>query len=462
MWPEVKQMDFKKEMYAYKDAMLSDLKTLCQIPSTMDTEHASEGAPFGPACREALDAMLAIGTRDGFETDDCDGYAGAIFIGEGDEDFGILGHLDVVPANMTGWDYPQYDCTLDGDMLYGRGVADDKGPLLAAYYAAKFVNTLDIDTRYRVRVIFGCNEENGSKCVEHYFKHRPYPAMGFTPDAEFPVAYGEKGISQYVLTGSGLTGDILAIDAGTQVNVVPETAVAKVTLAKDTLEESFNAFLNENPVAGTLSAEGNTTVITVVGKSAHGSMPEDGINALVYLCHYLNSVTDNAIVKAMDENFFEDVNGEKFGVGYTGVMGATSLNAGVVHADTNSIFLELDIRYSSELTEDAVEEKAQAFAKPLGLTCDHTFAHPLYIDPESELITKLQGAYVAISGDTENGPMYMGGGTYAKEMPNCVAFGAEFPGRDNAFHQNNEHILLEDLLDASAIYAKAIYDMIKS
>ena len=132
-------MDFKKEALQYKDALLKDLKTLCQIPSTMDMSSAKDGQPFGEMPRVALDQMIAIGQRDGFVTDNCDGYAGSIDIGEGDAVFGILGHLDVVPVNKTGWHYPPFDCTQDGDMLYGRGVADDKGPLLAAYYAAKII-----------------------------------------------------------------------------------------------------------------------------------------------------------------------------------------------------------------------------------------------------------------------------------------------------------------------------------
>jgi len=147
MLNEVNNMDFKQDACPYTDALLQDLKTLCQIPSTMDMSTADKGQPFGEMPRAALDQMIAIGKRDGFITDNCDGYAGSIDIGEGDEVFGILGHLDVVPVNKTGWSYPPFDCTLDGDMLYGRGVADDKGPLLAAYYAAKIINKMDFEKK---------------------------------------------------------------------------------------------------------------------------------------------------------------------------------------------------------------------------------------------------------------------------------------------------------------------------
>ena len=55
----------------------------------------------------------------------------------------------------------------------------------------------------------------------------------------------------------------------------------------------------------------------------------------------------------------------------------------------------------------------------------------------------------------------MGGGTYAKSMPNCVAFGAEFLGEDNLIHGNNENIKIDSLLKATEIYCHALYNSIK-
>lgn len=152
-------IDFKSEVLKIKDQMIEDIKNLCAIPSTQDDSTIAEFAPFGKANRQALDAMLEIGKRDGFDVEDVDGYAGHIDIGEGDETFGILGHLDVVPVNEVGWDSDPFNVIIKDDKLYGRGVADDKGPLLAGYYAAKIINSLNIPTKMKIRVIFGCNEE---------------------------------------------------------------------------------------------------------------------------------------------------------------------------------------------------------------------------------------------------------------------------------------------------------------
>ena len=95
-------IDFKAEVLKIKDQMIDDIKMLCAIPSTQDDSTVAEFAPYGAANRRALDAMLEIGRRDGFEVQDVDGHAGHIDIGTGDETFGILGHLDVVPVNKVG------------------------------------------------------------------------------------------------------------------------------------------------------------------------------------------------------------------------------------------------------------------------------------------------------------------------------------------------------------------------
>ena len=53
-------------------------------------------------------------------------------------------------------------------------------------------------------------------------------------------------------------------------------------------------------------------------------------------------------------------------------------------------------------------------------------------------------------------PLAIGGGTYAKEAPNTVAFGACFKGRDGNMHGAEEYILEKDFLLDIAIYMRAI------
>ena len=171
-------------------SMLSDLESLIEIPSVLGEAHV--GAPFGSEPKTALERMLSLASRDGFLNENVDNYAGEININDKETILAILGHLDVVPAG-DGWTYEPFKMTKVGDKLYGRGTSDDKGPVIAAYYALKAVRDLGIKLEKNVRLIVGTDEETGSHDMEHYTSVRKMPPMTFTPDSSFPVTNVEKG-----------------------------------------------------------------------------------------------------------------------------------------------------------------------------------------------------------------------------------------------------------------------------
>ncbi len=45
---------------------------------------------------------------------------------------------------------------------------------------------------------------------------------------------------------------------------------------------------------------------------------------------------------------------------------------------------------------------------------------------DSPMIKNIMKVHQEVTGDTHTKPVAIDGGTYAKAMPNCVAFGAEF------------------------------------
>lgn len=454
-------IDFMDEVNKRKSNMIADIEKLCAIPSVLDEATANEGQPFGAACREALDEMLKIGQRDGFECANIDGYAGHIDIGEQEETFGILGHLDVVPCNVQGWKTDPYHLTIKDGKLYGRGVADDKGPLIAGYYAAKIVHELGVPLKMKTRIIFGCNEENGSKCLQYYFQKMPYPKMGFTPDAEFPVVYGEKAGAHFRITGKIDKDNIIGIYSGTRANIVPEVCEAYILGHYKQYRESFLQFLHDNSLKGSVEEEGNHTKLVLIGKSAHASLPEQGINAAVYMCHYLVTISQNKLVHFVDQYFYNDHFGKKLGIAYHGAMGDLTVNLGILNYKDGHVSITIDMRVPHEVTEEDLVKPVEQCLKGYGLTQIHDLGKALFVDPQSELIQTLHNAYVEFTNDHEHLPQAIGGGTYAKTMPNCVAFGVEFPGTNNKIHQNNEEISIDDLLKATAIYAKALYDLVK-
>ncbi|MEH7387433.1 M20/M25/M40 family metallo-hydrolase, partial [Bacillus sp. JJ1521] len=115
----------------------------------------------------------------------------------GKEIVGILAHLDVVhEGNREDWIFDPFILTEFNGELYGRGVNDDKAPALAAYYAMKILRDLGIPFNRKVRLILGGAEETSWECMNHYFKHNPQPTLAFSPDGDFPIVNGEKGVVQ--------------------------------------------------------------------------------------------------------------------------------------------------------------------------------------------------------------------------------------------------------------------------
>ena len=176
-----------------KEEMLHNISELIKIPS-VSTETTNPKIPFGENCSKALNYILKLGESLGFRTKNIDEYCGYIEFGEGNELVGIIGHLDVVPAlEEDGWTTPPFaPCIRDGK-LFGRGSIDDKGPVISSLYAMKAIKD-STKVSKRVRLIVGLNEEKSWKCINYYKQHEEWPTIGFSPDADFPAIYAEKGI----------------------------------------------------------------------------------------------------------------------------------------------------------------------------------------------------------------------------------------------------------------------------
>ena len=452
------KIDFKKEVLKRKDEFLKDLKTLIQINSELTTYDPKRlGMPFGAGPREVLDEMLALGVRDGFNVLNVDGFAGHIEYGKQKEYVAILGHLDVVPAGNN-WTYSPYELTIVDGKLYGRGVEDDKGPTLAAYYAMKILKELKVPLSKRVKLILGTDEESGSRCVEHYFKKHPeIPVTGFVPDADFPLIYAEKGILRVDITGEIQDEVILSLDAGLRANMVPD---AINVVLKGNLVESIKQ------VDSTLEPtfDNNVTKVTLSGKSAHGSTPDLGENAVFNFLKLLEQLEINTKLSNVLETYFaNDTSGEKLGINQIcNETGNLTSNLGILKYVDNRLLTTLDIRYPKGITYSEIVESINSKLENYQLSVTKsTNADMLYVSPESTLVKTLLDVYIKHTGDQEAKPMVIGGGTYARSIPNVVAFGPHFPGRPSFIHQKDEYMLLDDLLLATTIYLEALYKLDK-
>ena len=460
-------IDFKKEVLNHKEDLLKDLFELLNVRSILGTD-ITEETPFGSGPREALDLILSFGERDGYKTKLVENKAGHIEVGQGEELFGILGHVDVVPVVEADWTSHPFKPEIRDGKIFARGSLDDKGPTMAAYYAVKLLDKLGVKWNKRVRVIIGSDEETGFRCVEAYFKHEEQPASGFTPDAMFPLVYAEKARAtfdhklKFLVEDGNYNYKLVKFNGGQVLNMVIASAKAELVGEVSDIKEKFENFLALEKLDGEVTVE-DTIKLTLKGKAAHGSTPQYGVNGATKLAEFLSKLgLDNNGKNFVDyivEKLANDPFGEKLGIDYSdNEMGEATYNYGIIDYDLLKKvgIVSTDCRHPMKF--DLVARLNGVKVDNIDIEVTSTKeAH--YVPKDDELVTTLMDVYRKHTGDTKNDAFVLGGGTYARCLKKGVAFGLLFPDKEDTMHQANEYLEVEDLLLATAIYAEGIYKL---
>lgn len=397
---------------------------------------AIPSSPYGKEVRQAEDYMLKVaGMYHGFETHENEGLYCYVDAGKEEgvekEMLGIVCHLDVVPEG-TGWDHPAFSSDLVGDKIIGRGTVDDKGPAMAALHALKAVRDCGYKFKRQVRLIYGLNEETGMRCIDEYCKAERIPDIAFTPDGSYPVCNSEFGICHAVFKKEYKSG--IVFKSGVAANVVPPEAVATVN-----------------------GKEYKTT-----GVQTHASTPWEGENAAQKMIKLLAGLkdlneADAAVLKVLDAHLGEGYNGEGFDLFYEDATGKQTLNLGLVDWNEDGFRITLDLRCPSAVKEETVKEKlCKAFDECGAVLESFNFSEGYYLSEDSEVVSKLMKVYQDRTGDKDSKPIVMGGGTYARHLPNCVSFGPEGYMDVCTCHIPNEYISFDQLKFTCKMLADAI------
>ncbi len=390
--------------------------------------------PFGKGAADCLAHFLSLAERLGFETRNYDNYVGEVLFGEGDEEFAILAHLDVVPAG-SGWTKPPFGGTVENGKIWGRGAMDDKGPAIASLFALKKLKDEGFAPRKKIKLIVGLNEECGWKCIDRYNEVAHMPETGFSPDANFPVIYAEKGILHIRADFPVEKTLFSSFAGGERVNMVCDYCEATPLTPVDFKKAEALSLTHEN---GKLVAH---------GKSAHGSTPEEGVNALLPMLEYFG-------LNRVKECLFDDIYGLKTFKDETGNL---TLSPDVAEYRDGILSVLVDIRYPSTLPLSAVTEKLDRFGVKY-----ETVSHqkPLFQDKNNFLVKTLQKVYDDYTGEKHE-PIAIGGGTYARALKCGVAFGPEIDGEEVTIHQANEYITIDRVKLMLDVYAEAVKRLTK-
>ncbi|WP_416353086.1 dipeptidase PepV [Agrilactobacillus fermenti] len=453
----------------YQDDLIRDLSELLAINSERDIEHKTSDFPLGPGPAKALQKMLAFAERDGFATKNINNVAGRIEFGSGDQILGVLGHVDVVPAG-EGWQTDPFTPVIQDGKIIARGTSDDKGPVMAAYYALKLLKDQGFEPKQSIHFILGTDEESEWVGLHEYLEQEPTPDWGFSPDAEFPIINGEKGIVSFVLTqnlthAEAGTYTLLTFKSGIRDNMVPHSAQARVQHDFDPdFEAAFDQYLSTNHLTGSITHTGGYYDLLLQGQGAHAANPQEGRNGATFLASFLNQWAFDAsgqqYLKVIANDLHEDIYGQNIAIAYRDdLMGPLTVSASIFNYDraNSQASILLNVRYPQGTTvEQMTQQLSNHFGAQFNIATKGHFEVPHYVPGSDPLVKTLLKTYEDHTGQPGE-EIIVGGGTYGRILKRGVAFGAQFPGRKDLMHQPNELMYIEDILKASAIYADAIY-----
>ena len=476
---------FDKYIEEKKENIINSVCDLIRFPSVSIENLDNISAPFGENCSAVLKFVLELGKSMGFRTKNIDNYCGYIEFGEGEELIGIIGHLDVVPAQKDdGWSTPPFEPSIRNGKIFGRGAIDDKGPVIAALYAMKSVYE-KAKVNKRVRLILGLNEEKNWKCIEHYKKTEEFPIISFSPDANFPGIYAEKGIISIELKHPFYikNAEILNIDCNNNaLNVVPKFCSIILNI-KDKIILDKILKINNYPNIKIENSKSNILKIISYGTSAHAAHPELGNNAITNLVRFLlenfeiiNNSEYNYLQKLYNLELFS-INSPAFfsvntplsdNINFENISaiqdesGILTSNVAVLDYKSNNLIIKINLRVPVNTSLEFIENKyndLKSIFENLNVTTLNK-QNPLYIKKDSYLVKTLVNIFNKKTG-LNSEPIAIGGGTYARAFKNSISYGLTFPGDLDMCHQVDEFLEIDKLILGTKIYAEAIYELAK-
>ena len=462
-------MTLKQQIHGWmagrEDEFVAALAPLIAINSV--TGEAAPGMPFGPGPAEALEKTLALAESWGMRTWNDEGYVGLADLNEKEDLLHILAHLDIVGAGDH-WDTDPFTLVRDGDLIYGRGTDDDKGPAVAALLAMRCIKELGIELKGNVKLVLGTDEESGSKDLKHFYGHYPFAPYSVTPDTCFPVTNIEKAtyapaFGQVWDVQPEVGNRLLSLKGGIRVNVAPGDCTAKIAaMTKGSVEAEMAAVAAETGVVFEAAEMDGILTIQATGKQAHASRPHEGKNAITAMLDLLTRLplAKDAAAEAVSHlhRFFPygDDHGVALGIAAEDeISGKTTVTLSVLDMNETGFTARFDSRDALCATKESTQDVTEKAFTALGWICTGDFGPGHWVDENSPFIQILLDTYEEFSG-RKGYCEAIGGGTYVHHIPGGVAYGAGEHDFASNLHGPNERARISQLLLTAEIYAAVI------
>lgn len=411
---------------------------------------------------------------------------------EGAPVLGLVIHGDVQEADPDPWSVPPFGGKIVDGYVTGRGSADDKGPLAQALLAMKSLADSGLTRTHTIRLLVGSEEESAAGEMAEYLKTHQPPDYSLVLDSEFPVVVGEKAWDGFAVSAAfaserpGVTKPYVVseLSAGLSASIVPDRAEVKLHWKNGTPEwEPVIAALRaatlppDTRLVAVPAVDDPTTLrVVTYGKSAHAGVNlAGGRNALVALSRVVEGQLPSGgadDLLALVRTAGQDVYGTGLGIkDEHPIWGKYAVNIATIKpnpTDEKQVVLTINLRRTPPRT--APQAKAHlydflaAFNKRTGASLapyaagEYFGDEPLGFNPNAKIVRRLMNVYATATGERAR-PAISGGGTYAKRLPNAIAFGMWFPGKPYPGHDVDEKISIEDLQRGARVLIHALVDL---
>lgn len=403
---------------------------------------------------------------------------------------GLVIHGDVQPVDEESWTFPPFAGEVRDGHVLGRGSADDKGPLIQALLVMKSLKESGVPLTHTIRLLVGSEEESSATEMPEYLKDHQAPDYSLVLDSEFPVVVGEKawdGVA--IATTLARRGkskkpyEVAFMNAGLSPSIVPDHAEVRLrwtgtSMNWDPLIAQIEKAKSKLPPDTRLvtGMSGPDLRVVAYGKSTHAGMNlSGGRNALIALARVLEgklpaSGADDLL--AFVRMAGKDLHGT--GLGITDkdpIWGRYGVNVATVKPvpdDETRQVLYINLRRIPPRTgtqmkahlENVVAKFNRKQGSSLTILADQSYFldEPLGFDRNAKLVRRLMTVYERATGEKSK-PAISGGGTYAKRLPNAIAFGMWFPGKPYPGHDLDEKIRIDDLQRGARVLVHALVDL---